>query len=159
MKYLKDVKYLVVILLSACSIISVHAQSRAELAHQYVQLPAVQAMMRDVISPETFASQIEAGLPSDFDITSNQKKRIGNLMAEKMAPLLPKLEQQMIKAAAEIYTVAELQALIEFHSSDLGVSILSKSADFMTASMGEVQQDIMQVSAEAIPEIISILEE
>ena len=159
MKYLKDVKYLVVILLSACSIISAHAQTRAELAHQYVQLPAVQAMMSDMISPETFASQIQAGLPSDLDITSNQKQRIGNLLAEKMAPLLPKLERQMIKAAAEIYTVAELQAVIEFYSSDLGVSILSKSADFMTASMGEVQQDIMQVSAEAIPEIISILEE
>ena len=152
-------KYLVVILLSACSIISVHAQTRAELAHQYVQLPAVQAVMKDMFAPETISGQVQGYLPPSFEITEDQKKRIGNLMAEKIAPLLPKLEQQMMKAAAEIYTVAELQSLIEFHSSDLGVSILSKSVDFMTASMGEVQQNIIQVSAGVIPEIISILEE
>ena len=134
------------------------AQDRASLARDYVALPANQQMMTDMFSPASMAAQFMIGLPAGMSVSAEQQARIGQLLSEVMNGVRPQMEASMTAAAAETFTEAELVALIEFYSTDIGAAILGKNQGFFQQVMAEVQPQIMANTQAVLPQLIEILQ-
>ncbi|MBU2983185.1 DUF2059 domain-containing protein [Lentibacter algarum] len=135
------------------------AQSRMELARQYVELPAVQQMMRDMFSPETMYLQMKASMPAAAKISNAKKRRIGNVMSQGMMQVLPTFNKVMIRESARAFTKAELKAMVTFYSSPEGASILRKSTGFMNKSLAKIAPQMQAVQKAVTPAIINILKD
>lgn len=137
---------------------SAFAQSTLELSQQYSALPAVQEMMAAMFSPEATAAQLAASLPPGVELNENQMTRLSTLMSEELIDFQPQLEALMIEAMAETFTAQELQAQIEWASSDVGRSVLVQTQPLMaritTQMAPELQTRMMNRQAE-IMQILS----
>jgi len=118
------------------------AQDTAELATQYVNMPEVQNMITEMFSPTAMGNQIEASLPAGMALSADKKQQIGLIMSEAMGDLRPKLEELMISNSSETFSADELQALIDFYSSEHGASVMTKMTPFMTNVMGQLQPEM-----------------
>lgn len=136
----------------------VGAQDMRALAQAYVDLPANQQMMADMLSPQSMAAQFAAGLPPGTPVSDAQLAEIGALMATTMADVQPLMRESMIETAATTFTEAELRALTDFYSSEVGSSILLKMQPFFQATMADIQPRIMQQTQAIIPQIIAIMQ-
>lgn len=134
------------------------AQDTAALARDYVALPANQAMMEDMLGPESMAAQFAAGLPPGVDLSDDQLARVGAVMAEAMGGLRPRMEELMIEGSAETFTAEELQALIDFYGTEPGASILLKNQEFFQGVMGTLTPEIMGAMEGVMPQILEIVE-
>lgn len=132
------------------------AQGINELAREYMGLPAVQEMMTDMFSPSTMGQQFVNSLPPGMSPSDKQVAEIGGILSDAMGEVRPEMERLMERQSAVVFTEAELQAMIDFYSSDIGASILKKNTRFFTATMADLnpkiiaavqmrQGDIMQV--------------
>ena len=136
----------------------VTAQDVRALAQAYVDLPANRQMMADMLSPQSMAAQFAAGLPPGTPVTEAQLAEIGTLLANSMADVLPLMRESMIDTAATTFTEAELRALTDFYSSEVGSSILLKMQPFFQTTMAEIQPRILQQTQAIVPQIIAILQ-
>lgn len=128
-----------------------------EAAEEWVNLPGVQQLIDDTFAPEGFAGQIAASLPPSMGVTQEQLDELGKLMAGKMAPFRPDMEQAMIAGAAERFTIDEIKALSEFYQSPQGASAMSKMQPYMQDSIAVILPQMMQASRELGPDINRIL--
>ncbi len=135
------------------------AQSRLELARQYVQLPGVQKMMVEMFSPETMYEQMKASIPPNAKISNSKKRRMGNVMSQAMMQLLPAFNKIMIKDAARVFTKAELKAMLAFYSTPEGSAILSKSVTFSNRALRQLAPQMQQMQQAVAPAIIKILKD
>ena len=130
------------------------AQSTEELAQEYAALPAVQDMMAAMFSPEASAAQLEASLPPGMDLSAEQLDQIGQIISAELVDFQPRLEVLMIEGMVETFTEEEIQAMIDFYSSDIGASILVKTQPMFTGIMTtlapEMQTRMMSRQAEII---------
>ena len=130
------------------------AQSTEELAQEYAALPAVQDMMAAMFSPEASAAQLEASLPPGMDLSAEQLDQIGQIISAELVDFQPRLEVLMIEGMVETFTEEEIQAMIDFYSSDIGASILVKTQPMFTGIMTtlapEMQPRMMSRQAEII---------
>ncbi|MGB0960551.1 MAG: DUF2059 domain-containing protein [Halocynthiibacter sp.] len=138
---------------------SVFAGEREDLAKEYVQLPAVQTLLMNVYSPDATSGIMQSMMPPGIQLSEDQLRRVGELMAKHFTPLIPHLETSMEKTAAEVFTVEELKAMIEFYSSSAGESILGKSNVLMQKSMAEMAPHMMGAVQKLQPEMVKILSE
>lgn len=134
------------------------AQDPNALAQDYMELPAVQAMLTDMFSPETMGTQFVESLPPGMNLSEEQVGAIGTILSEAMTEVRPDIETQMKAKSAEVFTAPEMQAMIEFYSSDLGASILQKTSTFMTATMAELNPRIMAAVANRQGDIMEVLQ-
>jgi hypothetical protein len=135
------------------------AQDTRALAQQYVEMPEVQVMFDEMISPEMLAEQFRFGLPPDFEISDDQLDRIGDVMADMMTSLRPDMTAMMVDGLDEAFTAAELSALIAFYSSPEGASVMRKMTPFLQQFMAEFAPLVAQRQQEFLPALIEILEE
>ena len=135
------------------------AQSRIELARQYVQLPGVQKMMTEMFSPDTMYEQMKASIPPQAKISNSKKRRIGNVMSQAMMQLLPTLNKIMIRDAARVFTKAELKAMISFYSTPEGSAILAKTVTFSNRALGQLAPQMQQMQEAVAPAIIKIMKD
>ncbi len=135
------------------------AEDTTALAQQYADLPSVQAMFDDMFKPDSLATQFRAGLPQDFEISDDKVARIGTKMAEMMNGLRPELTDMMVSGMAENFTAEELQALIEFYSSEYGASAMTKMQPFYQGVMSQLAPLILERQKAIMPELIAILQE
>lgn len=136
-----------------------HAQSRTDLARQYVELPAVQNMMDDMFSRDAIYAQFKAGFPKHIKISNAKKRRIGGILTQGMAHLRPALTKIMISEAARTFTKAELVAMVDFYSSKIGASILSKSSRLTTRSMVRLSPHMQAIRKSMAPAIYKIIKD
>ncbi len=118
------------------------AQSVEQLARDYAALPAVQEMMAAMFSPEASAAQIAATMPPGVVLSDDQMTRLGILLSEEMIDFQPRLEDLMIAAMAETFTVEEMQAQIDWVSSDIGRSILVQTQPMFTSIMAQMAPEL-----------------
>lgn len=135
------------------------AQDVTELATKYVNLPEVQNMMTQMFSADAMAAQFAASLPPTVNLTDSQREKVGALMSKEMNSMRPRLEQLMIEGSADVFSAAELEALIEFYSSEHGGSVMSKMQPFMTQTMGKLAPEMMALQQRIAPELIKIMQE
>ncbi|KIT15370.1 DUF2059 domain-containing protein [Jannaschia aquimarina] len=132
---------------------------RRALARTYVDMPANQAMMDQMMGADVLAAQFTAGLPPQVELSPGALERIGALMSEAMTSLRPKMQEMMVEGAAETFTAAELRALIEFYSTPEGEGVLLKMPPYFSRTMSELMPEIMQAMSARQTEIIAIIEE
>lgn len=137
----------------------VFAQDTQALAEKYVNLPGVQQMITNMFSAENMANQIAAGLPANITLTDDQKQRIGQLMSGAMNDLRPMMETLLTNASAQTLSVPELQALIDFYSSEHGSAVMSKMQPMMAALMAKMAPEMKTMQAKITPQLIEILRE
>ncbi|GEM_PF-942537 len=153
-KTLVSVSFAVTLLLSVGT---VQAESRMDLAREYMELPGNQQMMNDLFSPETMYNQLKASLPRNAKISNSKKRRIGNVLSQGMMQLRPSMDQIMLRESARVFTKAELRAMIAFYSSKEGASILAKMPQFMERSMTKLGPQIQRVQEAVAPAIQKII--
>lgn len=144
--------------ISLCGLPS-FAQDAKELATQYNQLPAVQEMMTAMFSPETSAQQFKATLPPGVDVSDEKLLKVGQIMSDVLIGLKPEMEEMQIEAIADVFTVEEIEAMIEFYSSDIGASVLVKTQPMFTSVMTELTPKIQAAMGMRQQEIIEIMSE
>lgn len=134
------------------------AQGTTELAKQYVNMPEVQNMITEMFSPTAMGNQIAARLPAGMALSEVKKQQIGLIMSAAMNDLRPNLEESMISTSSEMFSADELQALIEFYSSEYGASVMMKMTPFMAKVMGQLQPEIQALQRRVAPEIEKVLQ-
>lgn len=135
------------------------AQDVEALARAYVGTPAVQEMMTEMMSPESFAGTIELGLPPGVALSAAQRAALGQVAAETMAGLRPELERTLVEASARHFTAAELQALVDFYGSEPGASVARKMQPFFQDAMIRLAPLTQAAMAASAPRIAEILRE
>ncbi len=135
------------------------AQDKNALAIQYVKMPEIQNMMTEMFSPSAMGNQIAASLPASVGLSEDQKQRIGVLMSEAMNELRPKLEELMVSNLDDSFSIAELQALIDFYSSEHGAAVMRKMSPFMAGVMSQLHPEMQALQRKVGPEIAKILQE
>lgn len=135
------------------------AQDTTALATEYVELPAVQEILQDMFSAEVLTAQFKINLTPESSLSDDQLTRIGILMAKKLAPLRPRMEEAMIASSAEIFTAAELEAMIAFHATEHGATIMKKMQPLMTSVMTDVAPELRSIQESMAPEFMKIIEE
>ena len=115
-----------------------------ELARRYVQDLHFQATMDTMGSKlwPVIMDQLSRSIPdADKALTPELKQAMGDVMSEWMHEETPKMEAQMVKLSAEIYTEQELADLIAFQESPTGRSIRAK-APLFAAHTGELMKSM-----------------
>ncbi|OSP56602.1 DUF2059 domain-containing protein [Pseudoruegeria sp. SK021] len=117
-------------------------------AESYISSPGQQAMIDRLLSPETVVEQVRSSSP---DLPPELVVEIGTIASEELVTVREPLEDAMVEAAAETFTLDELQALDAFYRTPEGLGVLDKMQPFMAAAMSLVgpelqaaQQRIMQ---------------
>lgn len=105
------------------------------------------------------AAQFEARLPPGIQLSDDQRERIGVIMSEGMMRVRPRLEQLMVEGMATNFSVDELQALIDFYSSEHGATVMRKMQPFMQQVMGELGPELNAMQKEMIPKVVKIVQE
>lgn len=133
------------------------AQSTLELSQQYSALPAVQEMMAAMFSPDATAAQLAATLPPGMVLNEGQMDRLAGIVSEELIGFQPRLEALMIDAMADTFTVAELEAQIEWASSDVGRSVLVQTQPLMARIMGEMAPELQTRMLGRQAEIVEVI--
>lgn len=126
-----------------------------QAAESYVESPALQTALDEILSTDTFVAQLRA---SGAQLDEEQIRTIATIIDEEFADVRPDLETAMTSAAADAFTLEELEALNEFYESDQGRSIAEKMQPFMQSfyqdigpALQETQQDIAMRIQEEMP--------
>ena len=135
------------------------AQDTTTLAQEYVNMPQVQNMITEMFSPAAMGAQVVAGLPPNVTVNADQQQRIGTLMSDAMNDIRPRMEALMISGSAEVFSVEELRALIDFYGSEHGASVMTKMTPFMTNVMGRLAPEMQALQQKITPQLIQILQE
>ncbi len=101
-------------------------QATQKLAREYVDLPGVQKMLDDMLSPDAIAAQIAAKMPANAKIDNVKMRRISTVIHDELTAIRPRMEKVMTENVAEAFSAEELQALIDFYQSPHGSSIMAK---------------------------------
>lgn len=110
---------------------------------------------------------IEYELASDEDLTDEQKTRISATATKYISEMnkgyfegkmRDTIVNEFVKAAQKHYTQKEVDAQIEFYSSNIGQNIVSKQSavmqDYMTAIMPTMMEYAQKQSEETMPQMM-----
>ena len=108
---------------------------QVELAHRYI----VAAHMDRTLDGTMRAM---ANLPADAKITTEQRQALVEVVTDVTVGMVGKMKARMEPIIAEIYSEAELEAMVTFYESPVGQSMIAKTPE-MAARMAPVMQEIM----------------
>lgn len=111
------------------------SEAALEAARGYVGSLAMQTALDELLSPDTFVAQLQA---SGIRLDQSQTETLATIVGEEFAEVRPELEQAMTTAAADAFTMEELEALSDFYASDAGRSIATKMSPFMQSFYDEI---------------------
>ncbi len=147
--------FLSAIILGLSTMLPLHANASEELAKQYLELPAMQKMVDEMFTPATLKSQLAPALPG---VSDDKLDKITALMSEELTKMKPEMQTMMLEGATETYSDGELQAMIDFYSTEIGAEVLVKTGKFTQsymAEMGPMMQSVMQKMGPQVAEIMS----
>lgn len=100
-------------------------------AERYVEGEAMQSMIDQMLSPEATTQAMRAQFGDS--IPPEELEQIVTIVTEEFETIEPAMEEAMIEATAQTFTLEEIEAQIEFYESGPGSAILTKMQPFMTA--------------------------
>ena len=103
-----------------------------DAAERYINLPAIQQVIDYALGP-TFLQSMLALAGDRLD--AGKRDQVVAIATEDMARTRPRMENAMVEAAAGVFTLAELEAMITFYSSEVGASTMVKTQAFSQAYM------------------------
>lgn len=129
-------------LVLACGVTPAFAGSSAVVEPAAVAAPALDADAARLALARRFVSAMQGEqmgaslgrmtvemMPRNENLTDEQNAAIRRAMEESMADLLPRMFDAMAPVYADIFTMEELTALVDFYESDVGRSLMAKSLE------------------------------
>ncbi|PQA89638.1 DUF2059 domain-containing protein [Hyphococcus luteus] len=135
---------------------------KMKLAEELVELSQAKQMSKQIIAQMAPAQiQVIKSMTPETDLSDAQLEAIltetSAIMREELEPAIDGLIDDMTPVYAEVYTVEELQGVVDFYKSPVGASFLSKQSlaieKSMAVSMQWAQNVIPGVMARAMPRI------
>ncbi|MCR5858559.1 DUF2059 domain-containing protein [Mesorhizobium sp. J428] len=114
-------------------------------AERYVKLDAVQDLLDFMLGPG-FLEPLMGALAGD-KLKPDLKSQMVAIGTEELAKIRPSVEAAMAEAAAEIFSVKEIEALIAFYSSEHGASVIRKMQPFNNAYLVRITPDLQRLQA------------
>jgi Uncharacterized protein conserved in bacteria (DUF2059). len=102
-----------------------------ELTRRYIELSMtdqVEDSLRQMVVAMASADPTTSGLPPE------DREFLIDLTADLTADMLPQMIDRMVPVYAATFTETELEALIEFFSTEMGRGILAKTVEVMPAA-------------------------
>jgi uncharacterized protein len=112
-----------------------------EAARSYVDSQAMQTTLDQLLSTDAFIAQIQAG---GMQLDDEDTRTLAEIVDEEFGVVRPELEEAMTVAAADAFTMEELEALNEFYASEEGRSIAEKTTPFMQGFYQEIGPTLRQ---------------
>lgn len=134
-------------------------ETTRKLSQEYVNLPGVQKMMDDMLSPDAMAAHIAARAPANARIDEKKKRLISKVMADEFKAFRPHMVAVMTAKAAEIFSAEELRALIEFYQSPHGSSIMAKMQTFSQQFLVALAPDLRNMQQKLTLKIDKIIKD
>lgn len=119
-------------------------------AEAFVQSEAMQMTLEQVLSPETFVAQLHA---SGMQLTVDQMRTVANIVDEQLAKAQPEFETALAAAAAETFTLAELEGMIDDYQSDVGRSSTAKMQAFLQSFYENLGGTLTQVQTDIVRQV------
>lgn len=129
---------------------------RTELARQYIGLMDLERLMREQIdgmvdmAGDLAVATAPKGSTQAAPIERFTPEATGEAMDEMYALILPMLTEVMVTAHAQVFSEAELEALIGFFGAPVGQDIMNKQA--------ELNLVVMETMIERLPEWVAQME-
>jgi hypothetical protein len=121
---------------------------------RYVDSPVQQRMMDEMLSADAMITQMAAMMPQ---LTQEQLEIVGRIGAEEMAALRPAMEDAMVEAAVETFTLPEILALEAFYETPEGAAVMTKMQPFMATTFAmigpEMQAAQMRIGQRVMTEL------
>lgn len=102
--------------------------SRDDAARTYVESIAMQSALDQLLSTDAYISQVQAG---GVQLDAEGARTLTDIVDEEFTDVRPELQEALTAAAAETFTIEELDALNTFYGSEAGKSVAAKMAPFM----------------------------
>ncbi|MDO9335115.1 MAG: DUF2059 domain-containing protein [Caulobacteraceae bacterium] len=115
---------------------SAHAM---DLARRYFEAMDFEDMMTSIYENMDMMAALSEG---DEDQSGLDRKAMGEATKEAIIALTPKMVDAMIPVVAATFTEPELEAMVAFYESDVGQSVVAKSAA-MNAPMMQAVMGLM----------------
>ena len=129
--------------------------AKLEAARAYVATDAQQTVIRQVASPEVIAAQLSAQFPQ---FTPEQVSQLSVIASEELGPMMKEMEEVMVQAVAETFTLKEIEAITAFYSTPEGLALANKTGPLMQAVFSQVgpqMQAAQQRIAQRTQELLS----
>ena len=117
---------------------------RRKAAISYLNSPAQQKAIDAMFSADQMIALLKAQVPT---ATDKQLEVAGRIASEELNAVRGRLEEVMLEAAIQKFTLEELVALDEFYRSPIGESVMLKMADFMQQTMVAMSPDMQRMQA------------
>jgi hypothetical protein len=118
-----------------------------QAAEQFVENEAMQTTLDQVLAPETFVAQLRA---TATRLSEEEIRSISEIVNAELADARPQLEAALATAAAETFTLSELEAMNEFYESETGRSTAAKMQRFMQSFYEEVGPTLAAVQMDIV---------
>lgn len=115
-----------------------------EAARGYVESQAMQTALDELLSTDTFVAHLDA---AGLRLGPQQTETLAGIVEEEFASIRPELEDAMAIAAADAFTIEELEALNAFYGSEEGRSIATKMTPFMQSFYGAIGPTLQETQS------------
>lgn len=109
--------------------------ARRTAAQTYIDSEVQQGLIDDMLSTEGVMAQM--GLVG-ADLPAEKMQALAAIVSEELATIRPELEDAMVEGMVETFTLAEIEALTAFYTSEEGASAMRKMNPFMAGTMQRV---------------------
>jgi hypothetical protein len=129
--------------------------TRDDAARTYVGSIPMQSALDQLLSTDAYIAQVQAG---GVQLDAEGVRTLTDIVDEEVTDVRPELEEALTAAAAETFTIEELDALNTFYASEAGKSVAAKMAPFMqgfyasvSPTLRETQEQIATRARDALP--------
>ena len=139
---------------------------RLALAEEVVSISQADQLMEQMtLGLQDAQAQALDLMLQDTTLSDRQREQliedVSEIIVEELAPAISEFTKKMAPLLADVYTLAELQGLLEFYNSPTGQAMLAKQPILMEKSMTIAQewntrnlQDVMQRMQPRIQEVV-----
>jgi hypothetical protein len=125
-----------------------------DAARTYVESIAMQSALDQLLSTDAYIAQVRA---SGVQLDAEGNRTLTGIVDEEFSDVRPELEEALTAAAADTFTMEELDALNAFYQSEAGQSVAAKMAPFMQGfyesiapTLRETQEQIAMRARDAL---------
>ncbi len=102
--------------------------ARITAAERYIASPSQQDMISAMFSPEAVLGQMQAG---GGGMTPEQVEIASKIVSEEIGKVRPLIENALIKAVAETFSLEQIEAVDTFYRTPEGAAVLRKTQPMM----------------------------
>ena len=102
--------------------------ARLAAAERYISSQSQQDMISSMFSPEAVLGQMQAGAGA---MTPEQLRTAAKIVEEEIGKVRPLIENALIKAVAETFTLKQIEAVDAFYRTPEGAAVLRKTQPMM----------------------------